>query len=66
MLGLSIWRYVLRARARYAAVLMLDPHLTLAMIAQLSGFDSYAGFIASIRREYGMPPAVLRAEISAH
>ncbi|MBX9732157.1 MAG: AraC family transcriptional regulator [Sphingomonas sp.] len=63
VLGLSIWRYVLRERARYASVLMLDPNLTLAMIAQLSGFDSYAGFIASIRREYGMTPAVLRAEM---
>jgi len=67
-LGCSIWQYVIRARARYSFALMADPGLNLTQISQLAGFDSYAGFIASVRREYGLTPARLRrsAGLSTH
>lgn len=60
-LGWSIWRYVLRERARLAVTLMRDASLTLADVAQRSGFDTYAGFIAAVKREFGAAPAKLRA-----
>ena len=60
VLGRSIWQYVIRERARYSYTLMTDPALNLTEIARLAGFDSYAGFISSIRREYGQTPARLR------
>ncbi len=56
----SIWQYVLRERARYAAALMRDRRLTLMQVAQCSGFETYASFIASVRREFGVSPAKLR------
>lgn len=62
-LGYSIWQYVLRERARYAFVLMRDPRLNLTMVSQLAGFDTYAGFIAAMRRAYGRAPARLRREL---
>ncbi|MFT3976668.1 MAG: AraC family transcriptional regulator [Sphingomonas bacterium] len=62
-LGCSIWQYVLRERARHAAVLMRDSRLNLAGVSQLAGFDTYAGFIAATRRTYGKTPARLRREL---
>ncbi len=59
-IGCSIWQYVLRERARYAVFLMRNPQLTLTSVAQVSGFDTYASFIAAVRREYGQTPAALR------
>ncbi|MBB3172643.1 AraC-like DNA-binding protein [Endobacter medicaginis] len=59
-LGCSIWQYVLRERARLAVFLMRDPAQGLASIAQTAGFDTYAGFIDAVRREYGESPGRLR------
>jgi len=59
-LGLPIWQYVLRERARRARTLMRDPRLSLAQVAQASGFDTYASFIDAVRREFGAAPAALR------
>jgi AraC family transcriptional regulator len=59
-LGCSIWQYVLRERARCAAALMRDPRLSLADISRRAGFATYAGFIESLRREFGQSPAMLR------
>lgn len=63
-LGCSIWQYVLRERARRAASLMRDGALTLADVAQLSGFESYAGFIVAVKREFGATPAKLRVAVA--
>ncbi len=60
VLGASIWQYVLRERARYAFALMRDTPLNLAEVAQLAGFETYASFISSTRREYGCTPGNLR------
>jgi|GEM_PF-936742 len=63
-LGCSIWQYVLRERARRSMVLMKESALSLAQVAQLSGFETYAGFIAAVRREFGAAPAQLRAAVA--
>lgn len=59
-MGLSIWRYVLRERARHAVVLITDAKLTLMEVSQSAGFETYPSFIAAIRNEFGHPPSVLR------
>lgn len=59
-LGCSIWQYVLRARARYAMMLMHDRRLTLTEVSQLAGFDTYASFIGATRQEFGDRPSRLR------
>lgn len=58
--GCSIWRYVLGARARYAAVLLRDQHLSLAGVAANAGFNTYPAFIAAVRCETGVTPMQLR------
>lgn len=58
-LGCSIWQYVLRERARRVAVLIKDPGLNLAQVAQLAGFETYASFVAAVRREFGALPGTL-------
>jgi AraC family transcriptional regulator len=60
VLGGSIWQYVLRERARYAFALMRGTHLNLTDVSQLAGFETYASFISSTRREYGCTPGSLR------
>jgi AraC family transcriptional regulator len=60
LLGCSIWRYVLRERARHAQALMKVPGQSLAEVSQLAGFETYASFIAAMRHEFGQPPAKLR------
>ncbi|NYZ63106.1 AraC family transcriptional regulator [Luteimonas deserti] len=64
-IGCSIWQYVLRARAERALVVMRDPRLSLAAVAQAVGFDTYAGFVAVISREYGQTPARLRRTLTS-
>ncbi|WP_292959486.1 helix-turn-helix transcriptional regulator [Novosphingobium sp. UBA1939] len=60
-MGCSIWRYVLRERARHAGVLVQQQEWTLTDIALEAGFDAYPSFIAAMRREFGLTPAKLRA-----
>lgn len=64
--GCSIWQYVLRERARHASMLMRNPDLHLADVSLRAGFETYASFAAAVRREFGVPPAGLRAQIAAH
>lgn len=59
-LGCSIWQYVLIARARHALVLMRDPRPNLTSMVQSPGFETYASFVAAMRREYGAAPANLQ------
>lgn len=61
VLGLPIWQYVLRERARYALALMGDREQSLLQVSIAAGFATYASFIAAIRAEFGCPPSVLRA-----
>lgn len=63
-IGCSIWQYVLRARARYAALLMRDDQAALVTIALAAGFTTYAGFIQAFRREFGATPAKIRLAMS--
>lgn len=60
-MGMSIWRYVLRERARYAVVLIQNSALSLLEISNAAGFDTYASFIAAVRHEFGTVPSRLRA-----
>lgn len=61
-LGCTLWQYVLRERARHAARLMQHrPRLALARIADESGFDTYASFVAATRAVFGVAPARLKA-----
>lgn len=62
-MGCSIWRYVLRERARHALVLMRREPLTLTEIALAAGFNTYPSFIAAARREFGQTPRNLRRRI---
>lgn len=52
--GYPVWRYVSRLRVRLAIGLMKDPVLTLAQVADLSGFASYSTFAATFSKEQGM------------
>lgn len=60
-LGLPIWQYVLRERARYALALMADREQSLLQVSNAAGFDTYASFIAAVRAEFGCAPSVLRS-----
>ena len=62
-MGVSIWRYVLRERARHAAVLMHGTNLTLLQISHAAGFETYPSFITAIRSEFGHPPSTLRKSL---
>ena len=59
-LGIPIWRYVLRERARHAFVLLQTSRLTLLEISVAAGFQTYASFISVIRSEFGQSPLKLR------
>ncbi|MFT3757123.1 MAG: AraC family transcriptional regulator [Pseudoxanthomonas sp.] len=59
-MGCTPWQYVLRERARNAVALMRDHRVSLVQAAQRAGFETYASFIASVKREYGVTPAKLR------
>lgn len=60
VLGISIWQYILRERARLAFDLMKDHHLSLWEISHAAGFETYASFIKTMRREFGGLPSKLR------
>ncbi|RZZ90348.1 AraC family transcriptional regulator [Pseudoxanthomonas winnipegensis] len=64
-MGCTLWRYVLRERARGACWRLRDERLSLAAVAQAAGFVSYAGFIAAMRHEFGQSPQQLRQALSA-
>lgn len=59
-MGCTIWRYVLKHRARRAETLMRHGDLSLTDIAYASGFETYSSFVAAIRQEYGVTPMALR------
>ena len=59
-LGISVWQYVLRERARYASSLIANPKLSLLEVCTATGFESYASFIAAVRHEFGYSPSELR------
>ncbi len=63
-LGCSLWHYVLRERARHAAVLMRRPSLSLSQVAGACGFDTYASFVTAVRREFGMSPKSMRSSFA--
>lgn len=65
VMGVSLWRYVLRERARAAVALLHDPGLTLTEVSAVVGFDTYASFIDATRREFGATPSRLRSALSA-
>jgi len=64
VMGLSLWRYVLRERARASVALLRDPGLTLTEVSVAIGFDTYASFIDATRREFGSTPSRLRSALS--
>lgn len=59
-IGCSIWQYVLRERARCAALLIKQQRWTLTEIGAMAGFETHASFIASMRREFGRTPTSVR------
>jgi len=63
-IGCSIWQYVLRARARYAATLMRGDEASMLAISLASGFTTYSGFIQAFKGEFGDTPARVRAKAS--
>ncbi|WP_269516142.1 helix-turn-helix domain-containing protein [Brevundimonas subvibrioides] len=58
--GSTIWRYVLKQRARRAGRLMLTTEMSLTQVAYAVGFETYSSFVAAVREEYGMTPMALR------
>lgn len=64
VMGCSIWQYVLRERAKYAAVLMRDPERSLMEVSLSAGFETYASFISATRNTFGNTPARLRQCLS--
>ncbi len=60
--GMSLGRYVLRARLAEARRLLMLTTLPISDIQQAVGFNSAAHFAYSIRRRYGVSPRHLRAQ----
>ena len=59
--GHSLWQYVIHCRSALAfALLTGHPDDSLRHIAELSGFESYAQFIAGFRKCYGVRPSDVR------
>ena len=55
--GQSLWQYVLDCRVQAAQSLMgHHPHTPLARIAEATGFESYAQFIAAFKKHTGVLP----------
>lgn len=63
LIGTSLWRYVLRERARLAVNLMQDPALSLTGVSTAAGFETYAGFIDATRQTFGCLPSSLRRSL---
>lgn len=64
--GQSLWQFVLRSRAALARSLIVRrPAASLADIASLSGFGSYAQFVAAFRKVYGIAPSDYRRSLDA-
>lgn len=61
-IGCSIWQYVLRERARYAATLMRSDEPSMLAISLAAGFTTYSGFIQAFKGEFGDTPARVRAK----
>lgn len=59
-IGCSIWRYVIGARARYAAILLRDRDRSLTDVADAAGFKTYPAFIAAVRGQVGVTPMQIR------
>lgn len=58
--GLTIWRYVLKQRARRAHRLMRETGLSLTQVSFAAGFETYSSFVAAVRQEFGKTPMALR------
>jgi AraC family transcriptional regulator len=58
--GSTIWRYVLKQRARRAERLMQNDDLSLTQIGYASGFETYSSFVAAVREEFKATPMALR------
>jgi LacI family transcriptional regulator len=58
--GLPPWEHVLRLRTRSAEVLLTSTNLTIAEIAERTGFGAPEYFSAAFRRHTGRPPSALR------
>lgn len=59
--GLAPWEHVVRLRIRTAEVLLQETRLTLAEIAERTGFGAAAYFSAVFHRRTGRQPSALRA-----
>lgn len=60
--GLTIWRYVLKQRARLAERLIREGSLSLTQVAYAAGFETYSSFVAAVRKEFGTTPIRLRGQ----
>lgn len=58
--GVPIYRMVLRRRLRDALELLLDTRESISRIALTVGFTSHSHLTDAFRREFGVPPQVLR------
>nr|WP_245823793.1 AraC family transcriptional regulator [Photobacterium proteolyticum] len=58
--GVTPHQYVLKKRLEMAKQLIEESHLSLAQVAQSSGFASQSSFTQAFSRLYGMPPARYR------
>ena len=58
--GVPIYRMVLRRRLRDALELLLDTRESISRIALTVGFASHSHLTDAFRREFGVPPRVLR------
>lgn len=59
--GASPGAYYLSLRLKAARRLVLDTRLSMADIAERSGFSSIASLSRAFRRQYGMPPSAARS-----
>ncbi len=58
--GGAPWEHVLRLRVREAEALLRHTRLSVAEIAERTGFGDAAYFSAAFRRHTGRPPVALR------
>lgn len=60
VVGVPIHRYLNRLRLREAITRLSDPHANLAGVAIDVGFASHSHFTDAFRREFGVPPSLVR------
>ena len=60
--GKSLYAYIIDARLKHAAELLLDKDKTVKQVSRLMGFENESSFVAFFKRHYGITPGTFQKE----